>query len=91
MVPPPNNVIILYVSVILYYSKTILFFCRLLEWDEKETFTCSTCESTLKEGGLVDIVCDGIMMGCKKHFMETVAMEDPADSTPIQGTQYSER
>ena len=65
--------------------------CRLLSWDEVSTFTCQECKSTLEKGDLMDVICDGVMIGCKKDYLQPVAMEPPPDPTPIQGSKHSER
>lgn len=65
--------------------------CRLLEWDEVADFTCKKCEVKLESGGMLDVICDGIMMGCKKHYLEEDQMAEPEDQTPIEGTKHSDR
>ena len=66
-------------------------FIRLLHWDQTAAFTCSACETALKNGDIIDIVCDGIAMGCKRYYFQDVIMPNPENTTPIKGTKYSER
>ena len=72
-------------------SHKYLTYYRLLEWDDCDVFTCSTCQNALAEGQMIDIVCDGIMMGCKRHYMQDVMMDKPENDTPIKGTKHSDR
>ena len=42
-------------------------------------------------GQQVDFICDGIMMGCKKDYLQEFQTEEPQDPTPIEGTAFSQR
>ena len=39
---------------------------------------------------MIDIVCDDIMMGCKRHYMKDVTTDKPENDTPIKGTKHSD-
>ena len=56
-----------------------------------EAFTCKECQTDAEKGRMLDVVCDGIMMGCKKHYLEEAVMDEPVDPTPIVGTKHTER
>jgi hypothetical protein len=66
-------------------------FLRLLSWNEDEDFSCVQCCDALKKGSVIDLICDGIMMGCRKVYLILTDMDDPVDPTPIDGTKHSER
>jgi hypothetical protein len=47
--------------------------------------------TALQDGDQVDFVCDGIAMGCKKHYLLDVEHEEPSDPTPIAGSKHADR
>ena len=62
-------------------------FLRLSQWDELTEFSFED----LAKREIVDIICDGIMMGCKKHFLEAAELKEPHDPTPTRGLTHAQR